>query len=170
MVHETKIGVSAASDAFRSASRRLDPADDGCDTDEEQHDYLAFGRVNGGYCIHVLHVTLHAAPMGEDRIIDSTRTVWASCDRETRLKAFERVPELLDRIIASAKEQAESAKKTAAQIQELLGGEKMDAKSEPASSAALIGQIKIPLKAAFNSLPNAKFGQAVAMARSLKLL
>jgi hypothetical protein len=48
--------------------------------------------------------------------------------------AFEKLPELIDKVIANAKDLAESARKTATKIAELVGEDGMDTRVAPDAS------------------------------------
>jgi hypothetical protein len=49
--------------------------------------------------------------------------LWPSCTRETKLKAFEKLPELLDKIIEEAERLARTSEATRAKVDEMLRGE-----------------------------------------------
>ena len=49
--------------------------------------------------------------------------LWPSCTRETKLKAFEKLPELLDKIIEEAERLAQTSDATRAKVQEMIGEE-----------------------------------------------
>ncbi len=51
------------------------------------------------------------------------RQLWPSCARETKLKAFEKLPELLDEIIEAAERLAQASDATHAKIKEMIGEE-----------------------------------------------
>jgi hypothetical protein len=85
---------------------------------------LAFGRSGGSFRIHVLRETVAddlEAP--EPTILDQERILWPSCPRETKLKAFEKLPELLDKIIEEAQQLAQASETAQAKVEEMIGEE-----------------------------------------------
>ena len=56
-------------------------------------------------------------------VVYEVRTLWPSCDRETKLRAFEVLPKLLDKIIGQAEELAKTAEATAAKVEEMTNEE-----------------------------------------------
>ena len=78
---------------------------------------LAFGRLGGSFRIHVLveSGTLDADGLWS-QTTDKTLVAWPSCDRETKLRAFEKLPTLLDHIINEAERLTQLADDTAAKI------------------------------------------------------
>jgi hypothetical protein len=49
--------------------------------------------------------------------------LWPSCPRETKLKAFEKLPELLDKIIEEAERLAQTSEATRVKVEEMIGEE-----------------------------------------------
>ena len=49
--------------------------------------------------------------------------LWPSCGRETKLKAFEKLPELLDKIIEEAERLAKAADNTTSKVNAMIGDE-----------------------------------------------
>jgi hypothetical protein len=124
LVVEMGIGVSAYAPNVTARCRRRDDDDNGNVTEEEIVERLAFGRVDGVYCIHVVEATYHDIGDGcFTELVDESSTRWSSCDRETRLRTFEQLPGLLENITAKATEIAEKARNTAAKIKELIADE-----------------------------------------------
>jgi len=88
---------------------------------------LAFGRVaSSGYRLHVATRAVRdsSQPTGESHASESIheeQILWPSCSREIKLRAFDKLPELLDGIIKNAEELLETAEKTAAKIKEMVG-------------------------------------------------
>jgi hypothetical protein len=85
---------------------------------------LAFGRSGASFRIHVLRETVAmddgaSAPttLAQERIL------WPSCSRETKLKAFEKLPELLDKIIEEAERLAQASEATRVKVEEMIGEE-----------------------------------------------
>jgi hypothetical protein len=118
LAQELKIGVAAKTSEFNSW-------DEGATDDGESRrsiQTLAFGRVGAQYRIHVLNETgiLDAAGCWQETT-QKVETLWPSCSRETKLKAFEKLPELLDAIIANAERLAKTALETASQVEEMIG-------------------------------------------------
>jgi hypothetical protein len=119
LVDELKLGISARSDAFSCDRYRVGVDDE--TVDEEQEKYLAFGRVSGTYCLHVVEAVYRE---GEQRgsfeeEVDSTAIPWSQCDREIRLMAFKQLPTLLDRILARAKDILEAARRTQQAVKQM---------------------------------------------------
>ena len=85
---------------------------------------LAFGRCGASFRIHVVRETVAVddgasarTPLAQERIL------WPSCSRETKLKAFEKLPELLDKIIEEAERLARTAEATRVKVDEMIGDE-----------------------------------------------
>ena len=85
---------------------------------------LAFGRAGGTFRIHVLTETSDHDDGSFPRTALSTeRTLWPSCSRETKLKAFEKLPMLLDKIIEEAERLARTADDTTSKVNAIIGEE-----------------------------------------------
>jgi hypothetical protein len=85
---------------------------------------LAFGRVAGTFRIHVLMETAVLADGSSPRtVVSQERVLWPSCSRETKLKAFEKLPELLDKIIEEAERLARTADDTTSKVNAMIGEE-----------------------------------------------
>jgi hypothetical protein len=86
---------------------------------------LAFGRVGGVFRVHVaIKHNVILDDEAETSITTGTDSVlWPSCDRETKLKAFEKLPELLDTITSEAERLAQTAEATRVKVQEMIGEE-----------------------------------------------
>ncbi|MGO9462728.1 MAG: hypothetical protein ACLQIB_57585 [Isosphaeraceae bacterium] len=121
LVDELKLGVSARSNPISVDRQRVTDKYTDLTVDEEVTRYLAFGRVSGSYCIHIVEATdRQGANRGHfDQEVDSTSIPWSRCDRELRLMAFEQLPTLLDRILARAKTILEAARKTQKAVREM---------------------------------------------------
>jgi hypothetical protein len=118
LAEELRIGLGAKTSEFNAW-------DEGNTEDGESRrtiQNLAFGRVGAQYRIHVITETgiLDAARCWQETT-QRVETLWPSCSRETKLKAFEKLPELLDAIIASAENLAKTADETASQVEEMIG-------------------------------------------------
>jgi hypothetical protein len=128
LVDELKIGVDA-SEWFLS--------EPGGEPGVTRDHYLAFDRVgSAGHRIHVWIVTarntsdengeaVRTTRLGEERIL------WPSCSRELKLKAFEKLPELLDKIIKSAESLLQTADETVSKIKEMIGDPELIAVTPP---------------------------------------
>lgn len=88
---------------------------------------LAFGRVaSAGYRLHVATRTVRdssqqmSGPHPSESVHEE-QILWPSCSREIKLRAFDKLPELLDSIIKNAEDLLETAEKTAAKIREMVG-------------------------------------------------
>ena len=124
LVSELGIGVSAESRfASKDFLEPIDPNDgDSVTVKETVWWSLAFDRVNGAYRIHVLEKRCREDDQGYiDTVVNEERTLWPSCDRETKLRAFEKLPELLDKIISRVEKLAKTAEETAAKVKEMTG-------------------------------------------------
>jgi hypothetical protein len=118
LVEELHVGIAAESTAFHSWSAGRD--EDGSVSTVCQA--LAFGRVGGAFRIHVVEETSIVDDDGSARVLVSRQeTPWPSCGRETKLRAFEKLPELLDNIIKDSERLAETAAETASTIREVIG-------------------------------------------------
>jgi hypothetical protein len=90
-------------------SRAATTAGDEDDTSRTEFNVsLGYGRVDGGYRIHVVEEP-RRADLGPGRCRDSgwqtvasARTTWPSCPRGLRLRSFAALPTLLDTITAEA--------------------------------------------------------------------
>jgi hypothetical protein len=118
LVDELHIGISAESSDFASSSIGHDG-----DGDKRMiRQRLAFGRVGPSYRIHVVDETHIVDRDGNPKeVIGTQATPLPSCGRETKLKAVEKLPELLDRIIHESERLAETAGDTASKIGALMG-------------------------------------------------
>jgi hypothetical protein len=122
LVDELHIGISAESSEFNSWSAGTDE-DGGA---RMIYQTLAFGRVGAGYRIHV--VDEMAIVDEEGRRQESVRkqsTPWPSCGREAKLRAIEKLPELLDKIIQETERLGETAGETASKIGSMIGDPKI---------------------------------------------
>ncbi len=119
LVEELHIGVSA------EACYEELPAG----TDEDNHALtirhsLAFCRGGGSFRIHVVKETVAVADRASARTTYAQeRTLWPSCSRETKLKAFEKLPELLDKIIEEAERLAQTSDATRVRVEDMIGEE-----------------------------------------------
>jgi hypothetical protein len=125
LVEELHIGVSA-----EVCYEELLAGNDGDDRMLRIRHSLAFGRGGGAFRIHVLKETVAVDDgAGARATLEQERILWPSCSRETRLKAFEKLPELLDRIIEEAERLAEASEATRVKLEQMIGEE------EPAGEA-----------------------------------
>jgi hypothetical protein len=122
LVDELRIGISAESAEFASWSTGKD--EDG--TVRTVYQSLAFGRVGAAYRIHVMDETVLVDEDGRrHELIARQATPWPSCGRETKLRAVDKLPELLDKIIAETERLAETAGETASKIGAMIGDTKV---------------------------------------------
>ena len=85
---------------------------------------LAFGRASGAFRIHVAVETGVLDHEGEwSHTIDKVQIPWPSCDRETKLLAFEKLPALLDQIIGEAERLTWVADLTVAKVEKMTSHE-----------------------------------------------
>ncbi len=119
LVEELHIGVSA--EVFYEEL----PAG----TDDDNHALrvrhsLAFGRVGGSFRIHVVRETIDVDDGASARTtLAQERMPWPSCTRETKLKAFEKLPDLLDKIIEEAERLAQTSEATRVKVDAMIGEE-----------------------------------------------
>ena len=104
LADELRLGISAESSAFHSWSTGRDEAGDV----RTVHQTLAFGRIGGAYRVHVVETTCIDRGDPIPAVINRQQTAWPSCGRETKLRAAEKLPELLDRTIKEAERLAEA--------------------------------------------------------------
>jgi len=121
LVEELHIGISAESSEFSSWPAGKD--EDG--NSRLVHQTLAFGRVGTAYRIHVVDEMGIVDDEGAwQESLSRQETLWPSCGRETKLKAVEKLPELLDKIIIETERLAETADLTTSRIGEMIGDTK----------------------------------------------
>jgi hypothetical protein len=130
LVEELNIGIEA------SVKFHTEPS---AEKDVFREHSLAFSRVaSAGYRINVttrtirdsneqVSITSSAEPVHEEQIL------WPSCSREIKLRAFDKLPELLDAIIKNAEGLRETAERTAAKIREMVG--EFDGFAQPRESS-----------------------------------
>jgi hypothetical protein len=98
-------------------------------TDDDNHALkirhsLAFGRGGGSFRIHVVKETVAVDDGASARTtLAQERILWPSCSRETKLKAFEKLPELLDKIIEEAERLTQTSEATRVKVEEMIGEE-----------------------------------------------
>jgi hypothetical protein len=122
LVDELHIGISAESTEFNSWPSGKDEDDH----ERVVRQTLAFGRVGTGYRIHVVEETVVVDNEGRrQELIGKQATPWPACGRETKMKAIEKLPELLDKIIQETERLAETAGDTASKIEAMIGSTKV---------------------------------------------
>jgi len=118
LVEELNIGIEASVKFY--SERALE-------TGVSREHHLAFNRVgSAGYRLHVAVLTVRDAtqqPGGPDTraTLNEEQVLWPSCSREMKLRAFDKLPELLDKIIKNAEGLLQTAELTAARIKEMVG-------------------------------------------------
>jgi hypothetical protein len=118
LVDELHIGISTESSEFNTWSAGR--GEDGRARMVRQS--LAFGRVGGAYRIHVVEEVGIVDDAGAwQETVSRQETPWPSCGREAKLRAFEKLPQLLDNIITASERLAETADLTALKIGEITG-------------------------------------------------
>jgi hypothetical protein len=124
LVEELHIGISAESAEFNTWSAGND--DDGNARTVSQT--LAFGRIGSSYRIHVLdEMGIADADGNWQGLVSRQATPWPSCGRETKLRAVEMLPDLLDKIIQETERLAETAGETASKIGAMIGDHQVPA-------------------------------------------
>jgi hypothetical protein len=118
LVEELHIGISAETTEFNAWNAGKD--EDG--VARMVYQTLAFGRVGAGYRIHVVDEMTTVDDEGRRQDLVSTQaTPWPSCGRETKMRAIEKLPELLDKIIGETERLAQTAGETASKIGAMIG-------------------------------------------------
>jgi hypothetical protein len=119
LVEELHVGVSA-----EVCYEDLPAGTDEADQVLRQRHLLAFGRSGGSFRLHVVRETVaQDEESAAQTTLSQERILWPSCSRETKLKAFEKLPELLDRIIEEAERLAETSETTSAAVRDMIGEE-----------------------------------------------
>jgi hypothetical protein len=119
LVEELRIGVSA-----EVGYEELPAGTDEDNRTLKVRHALAFGRVGGTFRIHVVRETIDVDDGTSARTtLAEERMLWPSCPRETKLKAFEKLPELLDQIIEEAERLARTSEATRAKVDAMIGEE-----------------------------------------------
>jgi hypothetical protein len=128
LVDELHIGISAESTEFNAAS--LGP--DELARVRMLYQRLAFGRVGAAYRIHVVDETVIVDDSGRrQESVARQATPWPSCGRETKLRAIDKLPELLDKIIVETERLAETAGVTASKVGSMIGQTVLPAAETP---------------------------------------
>ena len=122
LAEELSIGISDESDSFASWPACADD-----DAPEHGDSFifqsLAFGRIGGTYRIHVLQQTFDKDDRGGySEMTAQKRIPWGSCPRETKLRAFIKLPKLLDAIISKAEKLVKAADEAAIQVKGMTEG------------------------------------------------
>jgi hypothetical protein len=118
LVEELKIGIDASQWFLTEPTGELGVS-------REHH--LSFDRVgSAGFRIHVSIVTVRdtseeTGTAGSRERLNEERVLWTSCSRELKLRAFEKLPELLESIIQNAESLLHTADLTATKIKEIIG-------------------------------------------------
>jgi hypothetical protein len=134
LVKEMGIGISACSAPFAETRRRFTDSLADLTIETETRSCLAFGRVGGAFCIHIATVKFRQEDQSDSfQDGDWERTPWSQCDRESRLRAFEKLPSLIDEIVQEAQKLVAMGQETAARVKELIG----DDESKPAAAQSV---------------------------------
>jgi hypothetical protein len=139
LVDELGVGISARSSRYSETRRRGIDDENGAAIQERIVEYLAFGRVHGVYGIHRKQIAHHQGEFGI--LLDeaySEETPWSQCDRETRLRLFNLLPELVENIVHRAQELAKQGHATAAKVKDLLEDE---ACAKPPGNSSVINPV-----------------------------
>jgi hypothetical protein len=120
LADELRLGISAETSEFHSWPAGRDEAGDA----RTVRQTLAFGRVGGSYRIHVVDTTTTEHGDAPPRVVNRQQTPWPACGRETKLRASEMLPELLDRIIKESERLADAGDETAARLRDMIGDAK----------------------------------------------
>ena len=118
LVDELHIGISAETSEFNSWPAGKD--EDG--NSRTVYQTLAFGRVGAAFRIHVVdEMRIVDDEGGFQGLVSREQTPLPSCGRETKLRAVEKLPELLDMIIQETERLAETADETTSKIGAMIG-------------------------------------------------
>ena len=118
LVEELRMGISAESSPFNSWSMGADEVGN----EQRVIQTLVFGRASGGYRLHVVEAIERIdAQAGAQDVISRKATLWSSCGRETKLRAVDKLPELLDKITLEAERLAETAGASESKIGAMIG-------------------------------------------------
>jgi hypothetical protein len=121
LVEELRIGVSA-----EVGYEELPAGTDEDNRTLKVRHALAFGRVGGSFRIHVVRETIDVDDGTSARTtLAEERMLWPSCPRETKLKAFEKLPDLLDQIIEEAERLARTSEATRIKVDAMIGEEEL---------------------------------------------
>jgi hypothetical protein len=118
LVEELNIGIEA------SVKFHAEPA---AEEGVSREHFLSFNRVgSAGYRLHVATRAVRDSQQfsGSSQTSETSnweQVLWPSCSREMKLRAFDKLPELLDRIIKNAEGLLQTAEHAAARIKELVG-------------------------------------------------
>jgi hypothetical protein len=118
LVEELNIGIEASVKFY---------SEPGAENSVSREHSLAFGRVaSAGYRIHVATRIIRDSERERSEShasesLQEEQVLWPSCSREIKLRAFDKLPELLDGIIKNAEELLRTAEKTSAKIKEMVG-------------------------------------------------
>jgi hypothetical protein len=124
LVEELHIGISAESTEFNTWSAGNDDVGNARMVSQT----LAFGRIGSSYRIHVLdEMGIANADGNWQGLVSRQATPWPSCGRETKLRAVEMLPDLLDKIIQETERLAETAGETASKIGAMIGDHQVPA-------------------------------------------
>lgn len=129
------------------------------DQDEDEDDpaawkvyrrsYLEYGRIGGKYRIFITQQTVRDidphSNSDEMKILATEEIAWSSCPREVKLRAFTKLPELLEAIVDQALELTAEAAKTAETVRDLLDAMMPEAAAVKAGAS--------PVRASRNAKP-----------------
>ncbi len=101
---------------------------------------LAFGRSGGSFRIHVVRETVALEDGASARTtLAQERLLWPSCSREMKLKAFEKLPELLDKIIEKVERLAQTSEATRSRVEDMIGEQESDEEFQGRATVSEIG-------------------------------
>jgi hypothetical protein len=131
-LRDMKLGVSATAGVFDRSVEPIRDEDGEDDEDEADEDdggapryretlyYLAYGRVQGRYGIHVLSNFFEGDTPRENKYVGCKETEWSGVGRETRMKAFPSLPGLLDGLLEAAKKKLATARNAAQAVKDII--------------------------------------------------
>ena len=115
---------------------------------EDPHIRWHSGGAAASFRIHVVRETVAVddGGLGSNHLVQE-RILWPSCPRETKLKAFEKLPELLDRIIEEAERLARTSEATRVKVEEMIGeDEPVEVRTAPRVGLRERGGVESPAR------------------------
>ncbi len=79
------------------------------------------GTLNEEEVVEILEGAASDTASGASGTLNEEQVLWPSCSREMKLRAFDKLPELLDRIVKNAEGLLQTAELTASRIKEMVG-------------------------------------------------
>ncbi|WP_422927026.1 hypothetical protein [Singulisphaera sp. PoT] len=150
---ELSLGITASTNWIESiqlaSGESSEDEDDPDAWNIYRRSYLDYGRIGGKYRIYVTEQTVRDIDPNSNtdarKLLAVEETPWSSCSREMKLKAFTKLPELLERIVDQALELTAKAAKTADTVRDILDAMMPEAAAVKAGAS--------PVRASRNAKP-----------------